>query len=155
MSMPIRAGKDISTPEIGLVSAGSRVLQPGLPLKKKGCMRVCLENRLLPSVQGWVTPIGRAGNGGKEVRYLQLMSLAGPLHAPQPLPHPPSSCRPTTRIHGIERWQHIWSPAISADDDDIGPTILGRKEPLSDTALIATAKTNEQASKRVGSRYRL
>ena len=120
--------------------------------RKKGCMRVCPENRLLPSVQGWVTPMGRAGDGGNEVRYWQLISMTGPAHPPPPLPHPPSSCRPTTRIHGSKQWQHSCSPTTSADDDDMGPTILGRKELLSDMDLITTAKTNEQASKRVDSR---
>ena len=37
----------------------------------------------------------------------------------------------------------------------IGPTILGRMKPLSDTNLITTAKTDEQASKPVTGRYQL
>jgi hypothetical protein len=92
--MPIKAGKDTSTAEIDFMPAGSIVLQPGLPLKRKGCMRVCPKNRLLPAVQGWVTPMGRAGDGGNEIRYLRLISTSGPAIPPPPLPHPPSSCRP-------------------------------------------------------------
>jgi hypothetical protein len=92
--MPIRAGKDTSTAEIDRMPAGSMVLQPNLPLKRKGCMRVRPKDRHLPAVQGWVTPIGRAGDGGNEVRYLEMISTSGPALPPPPLPHPPSSCRP-------------------------------------------------------------
>jgi hypothetical protein len=175
----IRAGKDISTPIIDVVPAGSRVLQPGPPLRRNGCMRICPENHLLPLVQGWVTPMGRAGVGGNEVRYLQLTSLAGPVHSPPPLPHPPPSCRPTCRgqwqqatfddalslLEGDPHQQNAQhscyqggsdcSPTTSADDDDVGPTILGRTNPPSDTYLIMKTKANEQAQKPVSCKYRL
>jgi len=92
--MPIRAGKDISTAEVYRTPAGSMLLQPNLPLKRKGCLRVRPKDRHLPAVNGWVTPMGRAGEGGDEVRYLKMMSTSGPALPPPPLPHPPSSCRP-------------------------------------------------------------
>jgi hypothetical protein len=94
---PIRAGRDISTPVINAVPVGSRFLQPGPPLRRKEGMRVCPENRPLPLVQGWVTPMGRAGVGGDEVRYLQLISPTGPAHSPPPLPHPPQACKPAVQ----------------------------------------------------------
>jgi hypothetical protein len=92
--MPIRAGKDISTAEVYRTPAGSMLLQPNLPLKRKGCFRVRPKGRHLPAVNGWVTPMGRAGEGGNEVRYLKMISTSGPALPPPPLPHPPSSCRP-------------------------------------------------------------
>jgi hypothetical protein len=176
---PIRAGRDMSTPVIEVVPVGSRTLQPGPPLRKKGCMRMCPANHPLPSVQGWVTPIGRAGIGGNEVRYLQLISPAGLAQSPPPLPHPPLSCRPTLQSQGrqaisdyalsrLEGYPHQWnaqhgshvtgsdgSPTTQAEDCDVGPTILGRIDPPSDTYLIMAANSSKQAPKPVSRRYQL
>jgi hypothetical protein len=93
ITMPIRAGRDVSTAEVDRIPAGSMVLQPNLPLRKKGCMRVRPSDRHLPAVHGWVTPMGRAGEGGSEVRFLEMVSTNRPALLPPPLPHPPSSCR--------------------------------------------------------------